>query len=61
MEGQKLIVIIMSSPETIRRHERMLPLKMKGYLGFLQALSGLPVVFQFGQIIEPFVGGSYSR
>ena len=35
--------------------------KKKGYLGLFQPLSGVPVVCQFGQMLEPFVGESPSR
>lgn len=50
----------MESPET-REGMRGCASKMKEYLGLLQALSIVPVVFQFGPMLEPFVGGSHSR
>lgn len=55
-----LIMTIMESPET-REGMRGCASKMKEYLGLLQALSIVPVVFQFGPMLEPFVGGSHSR
>lgn len=55
-----LIMTIMESPET-REGMRGHASTMKGYLELLQALSGVPVVFQFGQMLEHFVGGSHSR
>lgn len=32
--------------------------KMKGQVGLFQALSGMPVIFHFRQILKPFVGQS---